>query len=152
MLLIHSADEKLFQMNLTAQSNQSGKLCFNYKPECTEKASVQLSDSGARRLQLAKRQNHSQRPRHPPRRAGLGGGGGAMPPVSSQPRGGPSQAPSVRTSVQPQAAPPFQPRRGITDSSSQKRFKGLLSVTFSGTSVNILSICPHSQSREKPAT
>lgn len=31
---------KLFQMNLTAQSNQGGKSCFNYKPQCIGKATA----------------------------------------------------------------------------------------------------------------
>ena len=75
-----------------------------------------------------------------------------MPPVSSQPGVDPARPLLSGHLCSLRLHPPFQPRRGITDSSSQELIKGLLSVTFSGTSFNILSICPHSQSREKLAT
>ena len=140
-------------MNLTAQSNQSGKSCFNYKPERTGKASVQLSGSGALRLQLAKHQNHSQRPWASSTWGGPRDGWGALCPASSRPVADPARPfwPDICAATWPHPPPLFQPRKGITDSFSQELIKGLLSVTFSETSFNILSICPHSQSRENPA-
>lgn len=108
-------------MNSTAQSNQSGKSCFNYKLEHTGKASAWLSGSGAPRLELVSANTTASSHSAHGSSCRMEEAGDA--PCKLAAWGATQPSPPVHTSVQPGLHPPFQPRKGITNSFSLELIK-----------------------------